>query len=561
MATTASALARTTAKVTGAALAASGGYGTYLYQTDEGTRRAMTAYQTFVPTALQYRWMEWKVQRGWDTEKGADDAWDALDVQYAKPTVERLGELQGMYTKYGQTCAGLNNTFSDRWIHELRMLEDRVPPRDVKVVYKTIEQETGRPVDETFSSFDPNPLGSASIGQVHKAVLRSTGEPVCVKVQYPDAENLFRSDMKTIRTFCEYLAPEQVVMLQALEQQNEKELDYIQEADNLREVAANMMAAGYQPREIVIPKPIFATRKLLVMEHLEGPKLNDGVTAYFREWAQSQGTTLEELEKKAREEIEREGIPARYDGPSASTLALYKSYLSLYDTVANCGVALYNGTIGSTISSKSPYKRSTVPPNTPRIIDTLMRVHGYQLLKNGVFQADPHGGQFILLPDGRIGCIDYGATKRFSRNERLAACVLYAALYRGDAEVLFQMCEIAGYKSKYGRKDVLLKLLQFGLDSYGKDVTGGKNVQQFIDELKAADPWEEVADNFVMAQFMSIRLRSLALGMNHPVKCSEWWGPMAIQILKEEGLPYESWDYDQLVKYKPDISIQKHKFA
>jgi aarF domain-containing kinase len=99
------------------------------------------------------------------------------------------------------------------------------------------------------------------------------------------------------------------------------------------------------------------------------------------------------------------------------------------------------------------------------------------------------------------------------------------------------MCQIGGYKSKYGKKDVLMKLLQFGYDSWGHDVTGGKNLQQFIDELKTEDPWEEVPDNFVMAQFMSIRLRSLALGMNHPIKCSEWWGPIAESILEKEGLP------------------------
>lgn len=84
---------------------------------------------------------------------------------------------------------------------------------------------------------------------------------------------------------------------------------------------------------------------------------------------------------------------------------------------------------------------------------------------------------------------------------------------------------------------------------------------QFIDELKEADPWEEVPDNLIMAQFMSIRLRSVALGMNHPVKCSEWWGPIADEILNKEGLPYETWSYEQLMKFKPEVNIQKHVFA
>uniref|UniRef100_A0A7R9ZPL8 ABC1 atypical kinase-like domain-containing protein n=1 Tax=Craspedostauros australis TaxID=1486917 RepID=A0A7R9ZPL8_9STRA len=202
-----------------------------------------------------------------------------------------------------------------------------------------------------------------------------------------------------------------------------------------------------------------------------------------------------------------------------------------------------------------------MPPNIPRIVDALMRVHGYQLLKDGCFNADPHGGNFLLLPDGRIGLIDYGATKQLTKEERLSSCLLFCALARGDEDMLFDLCEISGYESKYGRRDVLMKLIRFGYDSYGNDVLEGKNVQQFIDECKEQDPWEKVPDNFVMSQFMSIRLRSLALGMNHPVKCSQWWGPIAEQVLIDEGLPYESWDREQLLKYKPEMNYQEYKFA
>lgn len=60
---------------------------------------------------------------------------------------------------------------------------------------------------------------------------------------------------------------------------------------------------------------------------------------------------------------------------------------------------------------------------------------------------------------------------------------------------------------------------------------------------------------------MSIRLRSLALGMNHPVKCSDWWGPMAEQILRQEGLPYESWTKEQMLQYRPELNMQRYKFA
>jgi len=551
-------------RATGATVLGVGGTGTYYYKTDEGTKRAFDAYSIFIPAVLEYRLLEYKNNY---ISEVPDAEWDELDKKRAGPVVERLGELQGMYTKYGQTAAGLNNTFSDTWIKEFQKLEDKVPPRPTSVVIKTIEEETGKKLSETFSSFDAKPLGSASIGQVHRATLKKDGSTVAVKVQYPESESTFRTDMKSIRSFCSALAPEHLVTLDALEKQNATEIDYINEAQNLQEVKKNMIEGGFDPSEVLVPAsiPELSTKRMLVMELIPGPKLSDGIKSYYSKWAKENGTTLEKLEEDAKRKIEEEGIPAKYDGPSAAQLESYQKYLIRKDKVINAGYMIYNYTLGlikGQIQYRDPSESSSLPPNTPRIVDTLMRVHGYQLLKNGLFNADPHGGNFLLLPypDNRIGLIDYGATKRLTRNERLNACVLYAALYRKDEDLLYNMSIIGGYKSKYGRKDILMKLMQFGYDSYGADVTGGKNVQQFIDDMKNTDPWEEVPDNFVMAQFMSLRLRSVALGMNHPVKCSNWWGPMAEKILEEEGLPYESWDNDMLMKYRPELNVIKQKW-
>ena len=458
----------------------------------------------------------------------------------------------------------LTITDSDVWIKELRRLESDVPPRDTLAVYQTIKEELcGMEVEDVFEWFDPEPLGSASIGQVHRARLRG-GKEVAVKVQYNEVGSLFRYDMKAIRKFCEVLAPENVISLNALEQQNAMELDYCSEASNLKEVHRNMERHGFTPSEVRVPLPIdgLSTKRMLVMELLPGPKLSDGVRAYFAKWAKENGTSLEELEAKSRIKIEEEGIPARYNGPSANQIEWVKKYSSFRNKFVNSGVALYNTTVGKIRGvEKLPYRQNDVLLNLPQLVDVLMRVHGRQLLQDGCFNTDPHGGNFLLLPDGKIGLIDYGATKHLSRNERLSACLIFAALHRNDENFLYELCVSGGYKSKHGRKDVLMKLMKFAYDTYGNDLMKGKNVQQFMDELKAADPYEEASDNLVMASFMSIRLRSLALGMNHPVRCSDWWGPMAEEILINEGLPYESWDRDLLNKYRPELNMQKYKFG
>ena len=576
-------LVRIGAKAVGATLLGGSSYGYYLYSTDEGAKRSIQAYSTFAPVILHYRWTELKDKH---IAAVSDAEWEALDERYAGPTVRKLGELQGMYSKYGQTAAGLTNTLGDAWIRELRTLENDIPPRPLEVVRTTIEEETpGKTLEDTFSEFDPEPMGSASIGQVHRARLRSTGREVAVKVQYPEAKILFEDDIHAIRSLCERFAPEQVCTLQALEDQNKSELDYTNEAKNLLEIGANMSEHGFQPTECLVPRPLpeLTTKRMLVMDLLPGPKLIDGMRAYYEEYARKQGTTLKRLETKMRKRLEEEGIPDRYDGPSASQIASYQKMMRVADGLYNLFVVGGHNVLVAPVlrrirrrrrGAEKPggdggddddddgtammrFRRTSIPPNTPRIVDSLMRIHGYQLLVDGLFNADPHGGNFLLLPDGRIGLIDYGATKRLSENERISACVMYAALRRKDRDMLWTMAKLGGYKSRHMNPDVYYKLAQFGFDTWGREVTGGKNVQQFMDDLKAQDPYHETPDNFVLASFMSVRLRALTLGMNHPVKCSDYWGEIAERELNRLGLPYETWDEAQLRKYPVDVNIQK----
>ena len=156
----------------------------YVYTTDEGFRRALRVYYEFGPVVAAYRMEEYKHKfMPPKNEEEREAAWKRLDEKNATRCVKVLGELQGMYVKYGQTAAGFTNTLGDAWCRELRTLEDTVPPRSASVVRRTIEEETGKRLEDVFSSFDEEPLGSASIGQVHRATLRDDGRTVAVKVR------------------------------------------------------------------------------------------------------------------------------------------------------------------------------------------------------------------------------------------------------------------------------------------------------------------------------------------------------------------------------------------
>jgi aarF domain-containing kinase len=342
-----------------------------------------------------------------------------------------------MYSKYGQTAAGFTNTFSDTWVQELRKLEDRVPARSIDVVQQTILQETGQPASELFSAFDEVPLGSASIGQVHRATLKD-GREVAVKVQYPDSERLFRKDMATIRTFFRVVAPEQLFSLNELEKQNALELDYRNEAASLVEVGENMRRHGFAPAEVVVPQPLSAlsTKRMLVMELLPGPKLIDGLRAYGRVMAAKQGRTLEQLEAEMRQRFDEHGAPSKYSGPTARQIAAYLAWLRFWDGVRNIGVSAFNHTIGVPLRRRLEHRHSTMPPNAPLLIDTLMRVHGAQLLLDGVFNAG--GGCFLCTVSDAARNVQQTASPRTTQHA--CACRWRLAAAADLALVHFRRC-------------------------------------------------------------------------------------------------------------------------
>ena len=85
-----------------------------------------------------------------------------------------------------------------QYVAALSRLQDRVPPKPFPVVRDTIHSELGRPLEEVFSDFDPRPIASASLAQVHEARLHD-GRRVAVKVQYPEIAEQVRSDLANLR--------------------------------------------------------------------------------------------------------------------------------------------------------------------------------------------------------------------------------------------------------------------------------------------------------------------------------------------------------------------------
>jgi len=190
-----------------------------------------------------------------------------------------LDDLGPTFVKFGQVLSTRSDILPEGVLSELQKLQDTAKPMPAGVAQRIIERELGAPVDEVFASFDPVPLGSASIGQVHKAELRS-GETVAVKVQRPEAPGRVAGDLELMRDFAALLDRrfgrrlfvDVAGLVAEFEVVIRRELDFSAEAENARRFAANF--AGTR---VVIPAVYLdlSTSNVLTEEYIEGTRFRD----------------------------------------------------------------------------------------------------------------------------------------------------------------------------------------------------------------------------------------------------------------------------------------------
>jgi ubiquinone biosynthesis protein len=151
---------------------------------------------------------------------------------------------------------------------------------DIESVLEVVEQNTGRPLQETFSIFDTEPLAAASVSQVHRGVLKSGGHIVSVKVQRPDIQSKMETDLDILGIVAERLH-ESVEELKYFDLPNLVKLirrTLLRELDFIREMRNMKIARAYADDDshIFIPEVFeeYCTKQLLVMEYIQGAKLN-----------------------------------------------------------------------------------------------------------------------------------------------------------------------------------------------------------------------------------------------------------------------------------------------
>jgi len=282
----------------------------------------------------------------------------------ANAAVELRGVLTSLgpaYIKIGQALAIRPDLLSPIAMVELQRLCDKVPSFPTRDAMAILERELGVSAESIFEDMTPEPVAAASLGQVYKARLRSTGEPVAVKVQRPAVLETVTVDLFLIRALGGFLATlppkfrpktDVVGLLDEWAKSFFGELDYEQEARYALRFADDMAADLPQ---IVVPRPVLSatSRRVLTAQWLEGEKL-----------AQSSASDVSDL--------------------------------------VNLGVICYLK----------------------------------QLLGTGFFHADPHPGNLIRTPDGRLAVLDFGLMTEVDDDVKQGMVDAIAHLYHRDYDAI-----------------------------------------------------------------------------------------------------------------------------
>jgi ubiquinone biosynthesis protein len=204
-----------------------------------------------------------------------DWAWQHARSAYRlRDTAAALG---GTLIKAGQFASTRPDILPSAYIRILATLQDHVRAQPWKVMRRAIRRELGRDPEDAFRWIDKRPLASASIAQVHRAVLYD-GRHVAVKVQYPGIGELIKSDLNILRPLVVGIAriAENVQLqpiLDHLEQTLPLELDFGREA----RVMTGLRGALQHRSDVVIPGVIWelSTPRLLTMDFVEGIKITN----------------------------------------------------------------------------------------------------------------------------------------------------------------------------------------------------------------------------------------------------------------------------------------------
>lgn len=266
--------------------------GTILYHTNDQFRHVASALERCSIAGIVGAKIAFDYQRTlskeYKTEEAYEQAKKACHQRCAERTLVAVQRLGGVYVKLGQHISVMQYLLPNEWCQTMRVLQDRCDPTSAQDIKQLFITDYGLPVEDIFEEFDWNPIGVASLAQVHRARLKDTGLEgwimdehdrwVAVKIQHPNLDNYCQIDMDTVSFMFEMVKrvfPDFGFEWFAEEMRESipKELNFVHETNNARKVEANFQAN--HDTALVIPRVLWAKRRIMCMEFIDGSRVDD----------------------------------------------------------------------------------------------------------------------------------------------------------------------------------------------------------------------------------------------------------------------------------------------
>ncbi|CAI0376325.1 unnamed protein product [Linum tenue] len=342
-------------------------------------RRRMRVFTLTLVIYLDYKALQQREK--WISPSKRDALWEKAHERNARRVLNVMIELEGLWVKLGQYLSTRADVLPRAYIALLRQLQDALPPRRLQEIRSTIQKELGETMGDLFSYFDETPLATASIAQVHRATLVD-GRDVVVKVQHEGIKAIILEDLKNAKAIIDWIAwaePQYNFnpMIDEWCKEAPKELDFNLEAENTRTVAINLGCRNKDginthdnKVDVLIPEVIQSAEKVLILEYMDGIRLNDRVA------------------------LEAAGVDKQ------------------------------------------------------RIVEEITRAYAHQIYVDGMFNGDPHPGNFLVSKEAphRPILLDFGLTKKISTTLKQALAKMFLASVEGDHVALLSAFSEMGLK-------------------------------------------------------------------------------------------------------------------
>ncbi|KAL7537658.1 hypothetical protein ACHAWF_005865 [Thalassiosira exigua] len=464
-------------------------------------QRAAQFWSSALPIALSYysKDAELRVKEAFTgvslTEAEEERVWNEQHEEGARRLVDVITSLKGFYVKTAQIIASRRDLFPPEYTEALSDFTDNVDPLPVELIKAVVEKELlvrGETLDDIFQEFDEEPLGAASVAQVHRAVLTEKygSKEVAVKVQRPSIESKLMGDIANLKQVAKTFQDTDALPLDyytvfcELEKQLADEFNFLAEAvamDRIYETVTRDENGLPCESPIVLPRPVpgLVSRRVLVMDYLEGVPLS-----------------------RAADEMRKRGIEP---GSPESQLFGRKLLQSLTYVFARC------------------------------------------ILETGFFHADPHPGNIFVMNDGRIGLIDFGQVKQIGGRARETLSKVMVALDERksdenpeDLEKIGTLAlelgvELADDAPAEGPAAVAMWLF----DGSVEQLPGGYDKGE-LSPNSPVKALKSFPQDLVLVGRSSILIKGLSNRLEIPWSLSKEWAPTARRVLEGNAIDSKS---------------------